>query len=164
MKIRQGFVSNSSSSSFVCDVCGYEISGFDISLDEYDMWQCENGHIFCNDHFDKDTKSDEAKEEMIKTDSYYKKKFKEKFNKEIEEATNEELKKYIKEYVEQDIFYEMRYELPETFCPCCNFTQMTSKDIIKYFFKKHNVTYKILEEEMKKKFKDYKDFKKWLKT
>ena len=34
MKIRAGFVSNSSSSSFICDVCGDEVSGVDISLEK----------------------------------------------------------------------------------------------------------------------------------
>jgi len=37
MKIRQGFVSNSSSSSFTCDVCGEEVSGYDVCLSEAEM-------------------------------------------------------------------------------------------------------------------------------
>jgi hypothetical protein len=32
MKIRKGFVSNSSTSSFTCDVCGVEQMGQDISF------------------------------------------------------------------------------------------------------------------------------------
>jgi len=50
MKIRTGFVSNSSSSSFVCDVCGEECSGMDMSLSDADMCECENGHTFCTSH------------------------------------------------------------------------------------------------------------------
>lgn len=49
MKKRNGFVSNSSSSSFVCDVCGRVESGFDASASDFDMLECENGHIFCVD-------------------------------------------------------------------------------------------------------------------
>jgi len=49
MKTRQGFVSNSSSSSFVCDVCGASESGWDASLSDFDMYECENGHTFCAD-------------------------------------------------------------------------------------------------------------------
>lgn len=49
-KIRNGFVSNSSSSSFICDFCGYDESGFDLCLSDVDMSQCEKGHTFCNDH------------------------------------------------------------------------------------------------------------------
>jgi len=44
MKIRKGFVSNSSSSSYICDICG----------DAFEMWDesptsCEYGHYFCYD-------------------------------------------------------------------------------------------------------------------
>jgi hypothetical protein len=49
-KIRNGFVSNSSSSSFICDFCGYNESGYDLCLSDVDMSQCEKGHTFCNDH------------------------------------------------------------------------------------------------------------------
>lgn len=48
-KIRQGFVSNSSSSSFICDVCGRSESGWDISPGEAEMYNCENDHTFCLD-------------------------------------------------------------------------------------------------------------------
>lgn len=46
MKIRTGFVSNSSSSSFVCEITGEEFSGWDASLEDFDLVECENGHIF----------------------------------------------------------------------------------------------------------------------
>ena len=50
MKIRKGFVSNSSSSSFICDVCGTAESGWDYSLSDAGMYECENGHTFCESH------------------------------------------------------------------------------------------------------------------
>lgn len=50
MKVRKGFVSNSSSSSFVCDVCGESVSGMDMSYDEAEMVCCTNGHDFCEVH------------------------------------------------------------------------------------------------------------------
>jgi hypothetical protein len=50
MKIRSGFVSNSSSSSFTCDVCGRTESGWDASLREFGMVECVKGHIFCEEH------------------------------------------------------------------------------------------------------------------
>lgn len=48
MKVRQGFVSNSSSSSFICDACGQDSSGWDLCMDEAGMFQCENGHTICD--------------------------------------------------------------------------------------------------------------------
>ena len=49
MKVRNGFVSNSSSSSFICELCGRQESGWDACPDEFDMCECENGHVICMD-------------------------------------------------------------------------------------------------------------------
>lgn len=48
MKLRSGFVSNSSSSSFVCDFCGRTEGGYDCSLEDFGMKECKAGHIFCD--------------------------------------------------------------------------------------------------------------------
>lgn len=50
MKIRSGFVSNSSSSSFMCLVSGDLFGGMDMGLSEFDASQCENRHIFYDDY------------------------------------------------------------------------------------------------------------------
>jgi hypothetical protein len=55
MKIRTGFVSNSSSSSFICSICGETESGYDASPEDLGMKKCENGHEWhdgCNLNFD----------------------------------------------------------------------------------------------------------------
>ena len=41
MKIRAGFVSNSSSCSFVCHVCGDEVSGVEIEFAWCELGICE---------------------------------------------------------------------------------------------------------------------------
>jgi len=47
MKIRLGFVSNSSSSSYTCDLCGTESEA---SWDTPDGWRyCDTGHCLCED-------------------------------------------------------------------------------------------------------------------
>ena len=65
MKTRTGFVSNSSSSSFVCDVCGEECSGYDMGLDEAGMVQCVNGHTFCEGHRLNQKNEDKDQDEVL---------------------------------------------------------------------------------------------------
>ena len=50
MKIRNGFVSNSSSSSFICDVCGGSDEGWDLAFEDSHMFECEFHHIVCKSH------------------------------------------------------------------------------------------------------------------
>lgn len=54
MKIRNGFVSNSSSSSFTCDLCGCTEAGWDLCLSDAEMIECNEGHVFCEQHIDAD--------------------------------------------------------------------------------------------------------------
>lgn len=46
MKKRSGFVSNSSSSSFICVITNEEYTSMDASLEDAEMCQCVNDHIF----------------------------------------------------------------------------------------------------------------------
>lgn len=58
MKIRFGFVSNSSSSSYVCEVCGNAESGWDAGAAECGMYTCsDHTHIFCMEHAIGDAKN-----------------------------------------------------------------------------------------------------------
>jgi hypothetical protein len=49
MKIRNGFVSNSSSSSFICDICGNSETVWDGDLNEAGMFSC-GLHTICDSH------------------------------------------------------------------------------------------------------------------
>lgn len=49
VKKRNYFVSNSSSSSFICEICGRTETGFDASLRDYEYVECVNGHTFCQE-------------------------------------------------------------------------------------------------------------------
>lgn len=50
MKFRLDFVTNSSSSSYTCDVCGNVEAGYDLCMSDAEMSECENGHIMCDYH------------------------------------------------------------------------------------------------------------------
>lgn len=50
MKIRNGFVSNSSSSSFICQICSRTETGMDLSFRDAEFVECTNSHIFCEEH------------------------------------------------------------------------------------------------------------------
>ena len=63
MKRRSGFVSNSSTSSFTCDVCGEEYSGWDASPwdDSYDCYICPKEHVMCSEHIKGDVEPPQDK-------------------------------------------------------------------------------------------------------
>lgn len=51
MKIRNGFVSNSSSSSYICEVCGETFEAYDQGISDFDLVMCKDqDHLFCRDH------------------------------------------------------------------------------------------------------------------
>ncbi len=55
MKIRTGFVSNSSSTSFECQICGHTEVGHDsCGIEDFGFNRCINGHTICEDHVKRD--------------------------------------------------------------------------------------------------------------
>lgn len=106
MKVRTGFVSNSSSSSFICDFCGREDSGFDMCIDDAEMFECEHGHTFCESEIL--TPNGETWE-----DAYNK----------LEEDN-------------PDGYYEYRYGVPEKFCPVCDREKQMMQDELYQEYKK----------------------------
>jgi hypothetical protein len=165
MKIRQGFVSNSSSSSFTCIICGEEYSGMDAGLEDAEMFECCNGHVFCESHISEEDRFTAFKEYLL-NDEYFPKKFKNK----IKNMTAEELEDFLEnEEVDEDDEFdrtdeEMRYGFPEKFCPICNFLNLDPKTTVEYLLKKYDITKEEIKQELKSKFNNYSDFTNFIKN
>jgi hypothetical protein len=135
MKIRRGFVSNSSSCSFTCDVCGHTEGGFDASPEDCGFYCCANGHTFCQDDL---LEMPDAKEE-----------------KERDEYGFDE--DGFDEYGRSD---DNEYK-PEL-CPICQMVNISKRDMDEYVYKMYGKSKKELEAEIRSKFDNYDKFNKWL--
>ena len=138
MKVRTDFVTNSSSSSFICQICGREESGWDMSAFEADMWECENGHTFCFDEalpVDKKELLKEIEKYVILTD--------EEKNMYNECTDDEDTLRFVQKEFDM-------YELPECVCPICNFIEYSQKDLAAYLLKEYNIPRDVVFEEVKK--------------
>ena len=154
MKTRTGFVSNSSSSSFICDVCGEEACGRDICLSDCEMSQCVNGHMFCDDHMIGNIESitlDEKKQSYINDYCSQKDKIMKMPDAEFEEIW------------EEDGEYLLRNGVPERFCPCCQFKSVSNSDMIAYLLKKVEMDAKGFAKKLKDEFGTYEKFSEFVK-
>ena len=176
MKIRTGFVSNSSSSSFVCDVSGEIASGWDMSLSDAEMYSCERGHIFCQNYAmcEINELSDETKIRLVAENnvsfSYDQERPRELRKKEYEEN--------IKNFIDENDFYElikrfdddedyseeMQYssEMPAEMCPICSFDVIRANDAVRYLYKKFNTSEEDVKAEIKEKFSSYDELVRYL--
>lgn len=139
MKFRKDFVTNSSSSSYVCEICGRSESGWDICLSECDMMECVNGHIFCCDEaLERPTKK--AMIKIILENEYNKGRYDRNLGK-CRDFTEEDLIA-----MDEEILFEEwltnggYYEVPECMCPICQFIEYSENDLSAYLLKEYGVS------------------------
>jgi len=145
MKIRTDFVTNSSSSSYICEICGETYSGWDISLEDAEMYECENGHIFCREHALQPTR-ETMKSAILgggdwswydkETDSYI-------------DCTPD----YVESMSDDDMFNMITSDgdgVSECVCPICNFDEYSEKDMADYLFKEYGIPREDVFAEIKK--------------
>jgi hypothetical protein len=167
-KFRLSFVTNSSSSSFICSVCGTVEAGMDMSMSEAGMYECVNGHTFCEDHIMGEINKLEVCEELIKsriedykTSSYYKNNLREQAE---DIAAEEEILVSLKEMDEDGLDdlmsdYEFRYNTPKKFCPICNLSSIPDDIFIQYLLKKFESNESAVKDEIVKRFGTIDDLK-----
>lgn len=144
MKVRVDFVTNSSSSSFICDICNHEESGFNSHFD-LGFAECYNNHWICFDCIEKDYPLDFIKQEIIKDLN-----LSDKLKKKVESC--ESL---------QDIVYidELNLEyIPTSICSICNFKKIATYDLERYKNYLLGKSNEDLRKEIKDKFNSFNDF------
>lgn len=147
MKKRNGFVSNSSSSSFICEICNHTEVGYDDSLSDLGFAQCVNEHIFCEEHLlDNETEENDDIGECytekccpICQFTMY---------------SQPELARYLLELysIPRDtVFQEIKAVNKRR-------KKLYDYEYIEYVFKQNNLTDDIILQQMKDKFGTYKNF------
>jgi len=160
MKIRLGFVSNSSSSSYTCDVCNYTTSGMDLGYSEADMMSCVNGHEFCTGHaIDWEMTWEDKKAYFLSIWSITKDGYKKHL---VESIDSEEKCDLIVNKLDLNVDYDC-YEVPPQVCPLCTFGEVYERDALAYMLKVAGRTEKELLSELRERFESYGEMKKWLK-
>lgn len=138
MKFRKSFVTNSSSSSYVCEICGRTESGWDLGLGDCEMMECVNGHIFCCD----EALEIPSKEEMIKMileNEWNKHRWDYEINA-CRDFSEEELIVMDEDELWVGFCSESGYyEVPECVCPICQFIEYSEYDLSAYLLKEYSV-------------------------
>ena len=150
MKYKRYFVSNSSSSSFVCDLCGATASGWDASLEDCGFVQCVNGHIMCESEVPEDVVDNLVEDEwgemcvaenMCPICSF-------------ECSSNSNMKRYLlKKYGvdEAVVFAEVKVANKRR-------RKLYDSEYIAYVYKLHNINESDLLKELKEEFGTYGEF------
>ena len=128
MKIRIGFVSNSSACSFMCDISGNAYHGYDWDIERMGICGCTNKHIF-------EKKYACHKEELEKY------------------IINEK----VREKTEKGYFYS-QVDLPTKFCPICNMVEFSEHVLVRYLKKEHAQFLEDIKNKIKNKYHSYQEF------
>ena len=167
MKIRTCFVSNSSSSSFVCDVSGTALAGYDGEYGE-NVCEADCGHSFLEEYLLPEPEGDVVKTTETKRQELMDLfRYSDKTKAKLVETANPKIIDEIYEENEEDV-EEMLSESDEVSsarCPLCQFTEINTEDLSAYLMRKYVKSDDVapILEEIKKDFGNYPAFKKYIK-
>lgn len=166
MKTRLGYVSNSSTSSFVCDVCGCVEAGYDLMLSEVKMLFCECGKCYCEKHMMSATKVADALKALEKykdddniSDLYEKLS---KMNPDDVFSQNTSADDW-NEFVSFFKNLDGGEYMPSCLCPSCNMEYISDTDMLDYVLHECNLEKNRVENEMKFRFQKHNELVEFLK-
>lgn len=148
MKYRKDFVTNSSSSSFVCEICGAVESGWDARPCDIGMIECENGHVICESEALPHPSVTDMIDYIIKNDLNTQRwdlgtgKYR--------DFSKEEMLELDENFVFERLFTDEEGLVPECMCPICQFIEYSQSDMAKYLEMKYGVPRDEVFAEVKK--------------
>jgi hypothetical protein len=168
MKTRQGFVSNSSTSSFVCVISGNVIVSDHGNMDG-DMAECSD----CRNEFllkymlrpKAKSLSDEELANVVLSDEQFCEDEELAEDDEVKKLPRKELEKiYAKffKYVDRDDRGCQSFYVCKPLCPICNMKEFPESLLMKYLLKQAGLTEKQLADKIRSEFDTYEAFSKSL--
>ena len=157
MKFRSGFVTNSSSSSYVCEICGDCEGGYDMSLEDAEMYECENGHTFCRSHvFNSKKYYINALKYIAKNENKYPG-AQLKALVLIPEAEHNNVKMEILDImnISDRNLDDYDYDYPAALCPICNKSYIDDSEILNYVSEKFGFKVEDIKREILDNFYNY---------
>lgn len=166
MKFRLGFVSNSSTSCFICQICGEVDGSMDASASDFGILECVNGHTFhggCSGLSDEiislAERSSEDLEEWLSENGDD---IKEEVRTKIKSALDEE------DYAKQHKMFPIdlgngltalgcceNLVISESACPMCQMTHMDNDEVMEFLLKSGIISKDFIKNEVKSRFKNY---------
>jgi hypothetical protein len=174
MKIREGFISNSSTTSFICDACG-EVQAFPDSIGFEDMgiieYSCGHG-VCCEkpnmDDEDVQKKWEHGVRQALKEEQEDLKSRKPNRWQSAEDIQKEILKiqkvldiKDPKEF-RANLFGSWTSYKPSSLCPVCSLESINNDYVFDYIIAKFQLNLGEIHKEIKSRFKNFAEYKEWI--